>query len=379
MTSTASGYSEKPYAESPPEWIRAILYRDVEQARQRDDEERLGGFGPESSYPFSLPVDPFEAARLAGASAAQLRQAEELWRLGLKVKAKRQACCSVFGDRLDCSSTECGRRYYRTYRCHNRYCLICGPAVYGQLFSKYIVLDNVVHGILSTSPGYVVAKLDLTTKKSGRMPSPVEVRQFNAAIKCFFRSLARELGVKPKKVGLLYCDEFGSENCNLHAHCVYLGPKIPHKWFGKDGRLSEMWGKACKGGPFDGSFIVSAKKAVSFGQALAHSLKYTGKVLDVDLSKEGQTPDALAVRLATLEWTFHRVRRVHGLGLFYNALPPQDKDEPTDGELSCPMCGSAVVRDRVLSAVVFLKKEGRVDFDEVRRNVKRDKAFARDG
>jgi hypothetical protein len=33
----------------------------------------------------------------------------------------------------------------------------------------------------------------------------------------------------------------------------------------------------------------------------------------------------------------------------------------------------------VLFAVVLLEKEGRVDFDELRRQMKRDHAFARDG
>jgi hypothetical protein len=200
------------------------------------------------------------------------------------------------------------------------------------------------------------------------MPRPAEVRKSNASIKCFFRALARALGVKPKTIGLLYCDEFGSKNCNLHAHGAFLGPKIPRKWFGKGGRLSRMWQKACRGSVFEGSFIVSAKRAVSFGQALGHALKTTGKVLDAD-----------PLRLAALEATFNKVRRVHGLGLFFNAVPKKDKKDKADAGLNCPDCGSAVVRDRVLCAVVLLKKEARVDFDEVRRNVKRDKIFARAG
>jgi hypothetical protein len=67
----------------------------------------------------------------------------------------------VFGDRLDCSSTDCGRCYYRRYRCHNRYCLTCGPAAYGELFVKHAALGVVVDEICSTAPNYVIAKLDL--------------------------------------------------------------------------------------------------------------------------------------------------------------------------------------------------------------------------
>src|SRR5262249_5456527 len=155
----------------------------------------------------------------------------------------------------------------------------------------------VAEAIRAKSPTLVIAKLDLTTINLGRMPTRDEVREFNSCIKRFLRRLERALRVTSKDWGLLHCDEFGGGNTNLHAHGVYVGPQIPHDWFGKGGRLSEMWKDTCRGTPFEGSFLVSAKRVSSFGQGLGHALKYAGKFLDKD-----------PVRLAALEVAFHGVR-----------------------------------------------------------------------
>jgi hypothetical protein len=205
------------------------------------------------------------------------------------------------------------------------------------------------------------------------MPFPFEVRAFNAAVKRFFRALARALGVKPRDIGLPYCDEFGRRNSNLHCHGVLVSPWIPKAWCGKGGQLSRMFERSCRGTVFEGSRIVSVKRAKGFSRGLGHAVKYCGKYLDDD-----------PVRLATLEQTFSRVRRIHCLGSLFNQLRDVAKKsvnpEETDTVcLNCPVCGSAVVRDKVLAAVILLKGEGRVDYDEACRQVKRDKQFARDG
>jgi hypothetical protein len=212
----------------------------------------------------------------------------------------------------------------------------------------------------------------MTTVNLGRMPFPSEVRAFNAAVKRFFRALARALGVKPRDIGLLYCDEFGRRNSNLHCHGVLVSPWIPKTWCGKGGRLSQMWEQSCCGTVFEGSRIVSVKRAGGFSRGLAHAIKYCGKYLDDD-----------PVRLATLEVAFSGVRRIHTLGSLYNKLHDAEKGarKPKEADtcLNCPACGSAVVRDKVLAAVVSLEREGRVDYDEACRRVNRDKQFARDG
>jgi hypothetical protein len=371
--------SVSPFRDAPA-WVK-----DPFGQPEPDNETQLANFKPESPYPFSLPEDALEAARLAGASPDQLKQAAELARHRLTMKAKRQACCGVYGRRCTCSKSECGHHYFRKYRCRNRYCLTCGPSAYADLFGKHKLLappadalcakiSQIVRARLEftsidlnhmatcgevrlfnqcikrfcrrlqravgigardwslhfdelagegttklhahavyvgpkipdewfgegkplsdlwreTCRGRarsfeessidlrpeilagVIAKLDFTSVKLNGMPTHDEVRLFNECIKNFCRRLQRALGVRSKDWGLVYCDEFGGRNNNLHAHGVYVGPKIPHEWFGKGKRLSEMWKEACQGTPFEGSFIISAKVARSFGQGLGHALK----------------------------------------------------------------------------------------------------------
>jgi hypothetical protein len=239
--------------------------------------------------------------------------------------------------------------------------------MYAELFHKYAALGPVVENICSKNPNYVLAKLDVTTINLGRMPTAEEIREFNKAIKTFIRSLTRALGLKPRGLGLLYCDEFGGKNSNLHAHCLYVGPRISREWLGKGGKISKLWKNACEKTSFKGSFIVSIKHASSFGQGLGHALKYAGKFLDRD-----------PVRLAILERAFHGVRRVHTLGALYNVLPDQDSDEGAVGPI-CPTCNSAVISQTFLCAVVLLVKEGRADIDECRKIANRKRFFARDG
>jgi hypothetical protein len=346
-----------PFADAPA-WVRAIPFGD----EQTGPENEVPKFKPESPYPFSLPEDAFEAARLAGASVDQLRQAKQLKLLGLYAKAKRQACCGVYGSRLNCSNTECGRRYFRTYRCRNRYCRNCGPLAYAELFRKYVRLEAVVKDLCVKNPNYIVAKIDLMGINRGTMPEPQEIQEFNRCIKRFYRLLVHALGIKPKDCGLLYCDEFGGANTNAHVHGIFVGPTIPRDWFGKGRRLSAMWKAACKGTSFEGSFIVSAKRT-GFSQGLGHALKYAGKFLDKD-----------PLRLAALEYAFHGVRRVHTLGALYNAVPKTDGSDDC-GEPSCLGCGAALLHERVLHAVLILVKEGREDFDKARHEANRRKGF----
>jgi hypothetical protein len=201
----------------------------------------------------------------------------------------------------------------------------------------------------------VVAKLDITTKNLGRMLSPQEVRLFNKLIRRWMYSL----GLPRGKWGLLLCDEFGGHNTNLHAHGVYVGPWVPQRV------LSERWREVCAGTVFEGSYIVSIKRARSFVHALAHALKYPGKYVSAS------DPE----RLAELEAAFHRVRRVHALGAFYNAAPDEPgDDEAGDGDV-CPECGSAMIKRGSWEPVSKLEAEGRVDLCEYSRRRARKRAF----
>jgi hypothetical protein len=317
----------------------------------------LPSFAP--SHERGLPQNPFEVAGIAGAPLDQIRKAEEMKRNGLDAAARRQALCGVLGMRQDCSSSACGQRLYTPFRCKCRYCLTCAGVVYSQLFRKYVALRPVTERLVSGSGGCVVAKLDFTTRNLGRMPTRDEVRVFNACIKRFLRIMERELDITRKEYGLVYCDEFGgSNNTNLHAHAVYVGPRLPRpkvKGTKTLGQLALWWKKACEGTVYHGSYIISVKAAKSFEGGLAHALKYAGKFLSKD-----------PVRLAELELAFHGVRRVHTLGAFYNAAPktkaPEDKPGP-----ACPDCGSALLRVGPWLPLCVLKREGRRDLDELRR------------
>ena len=353
-----------------PDWVKSVTL-DAAPPSGRDDLidcEEIGIFASEDSpYPFALP-ETIDAARAAGAPPNQVRQAEELAARGLKTKSQRQAVCGMYGRRCDCSNTACRFRGYRPFRCKNRYCPgDCGRLVYNTLFKKYLDLLPVVERLVAGGRGRVIAKLDFTTINLGRMPTGDEVRTFNGCIKRFCRALERAMGFKRADYGLLYCDEFGGENTNLHAHGVYVGPVIPREWFGKGKKLSEMWKAACCGTVFEGSFLISAKDAGGFTRGLGHALKYAGKFLSKD-----------PTRLAELELAFHRVRRVHTLSAFYNALPKAEQNEGHDGP-SCPHCGSAMILGFSFVAVCILRREGRCDLEDARCAVGRGKVFGKSG
>ncbi|MGA7295676.1 MAG: hypothetical protein WBW53_02705 [Terriglobales bacterium] len=74
-------------------------------------------------------------------------------------------------------------------------------------------------------------------------------------------------------------------------------------------------------------------------------------------------------RLAELEIAFNGVRRVHTMGLFYNAKQTRDDTEPSATPL-CPVCAGhlAYPKDASLQPVKNLINEGRVDIEELRKN-----------
>jgi len=230
-------------------------------------------------------------------------------------------------------------------------------------------------------PGeFVIAKIDITVRSFGRMRSNEEVRQFNSDVRKLFRAVEKEFGLtypkrlrvkdhlaprrgpRPGDYGVIWTDEFGGKstrpgragNTNLHAHAVYCGPYIPQRW------LSEQWARI-RG---DGSKIVSIKKARSFRAGLYHALKYAGKFLSSD-----------PTRLAELEFTFNRVRRVHTMAGFYNAIPKDSA--PKAASLPCPVCGGLMLEaSGPLRPVDHFKKLGIPDFELTCREVARQRVLA---
>jgi hypothetical protein len=290
----------------------------------------------------------------------QANQARLLLEQGLIGKARRQAWCSLIGRRRDCFSGNSEHKFYTRCFCGNRYCPTCGPKSFRDLFIHHSRLRSLVESLLQHQPTdhrtRVLAKLDITTRNVGQMPTAEEVRQFNKDIRRFFRAIEREFGISRRKYGVLWCCEFGSGNTNLHAHGVYVGPELPQR------DLSRIWSEIRA----DGSFIVSIKRARSFEAALGHALKYPSKFFT-----------AAPARLVELEVAFDRVRRVHALAAFYN--PKIERDPGEEGPCEpghCPICGDLLLDAPGYHFISDLQREGRRDADAVRIDIARAKAFA---
>jgi hypothetical protein len=333
----------------------------------------------------------FPEQKWAGAAAAQLQKAALMHAAGLRSKARRQASCAIYGRIWACENAH---EMYHRFFCKNRYCTnpACGQRFFRELFDKYIALDEVACAMVPQwenrphrkprAGERVIAKIDITTVNTGRMPTRGDVQLFNRNIRRLFRAAEREFGLSfPKRVkqgghlvparstlagdyGVLWTDEFGGAakragkrgNSNLHAHAVYCGPFIPQDW------LSRKWSEICG----DGSKIISIKSARTFRAALYHALKYAGKFLSSD-----------PARLAELELAFDRVRRVHTMGGFYNALhgAVQPKASPR-----CPHC-DGVMLDPIgpLRSVRLFEMQGIFDFDLVSRESRRNRIFQNHG
>jgi len=287
-------------------------------------------------------------------SSRQSEHAHLLLENGLPGKARRQAWCGLLARRIDCVENS-QHGFFERCRCMNRYCPTCGPLCFRALFAKHSRLIAVVEKLMQHRAAdhrpRVLAKLDITTKKLGGMPTRAEVREFNRDVRKLFRAIEREFGICRKDYGALWCCEFGRMNCNLHAHALYCGPWIPQK------ALSRLWAAVRA----DGSFIISIKRAKSFEAALSHSLKYPSKFFDAPPS-----------RLVDLEVAFDRVRRVHAVAAFYN--PKIEREPGEDAGLlngTCPICRG------LLGEPGFKEKRGWCFADELECEGRQDLAVAR--
>ena len=232
------------------------------------------------------------------------------------------------------------------------------------------------------------------------MPTSRDIREFNEDIRQCVRRALRELGIDAKHYGFLWCDEFGgwnpkteSYNTNLHAHGVYVGPYLPQElivriWTQirteKDG-AKIVWIEKQKIDKPPNDFLECERRR--FIRALGHALKYTGKHL-------GRSDGA---RLADLEMAFHTVRRVHTMGLFYhadlrchskcsqckarcvlvNGHEGEHNCQAHGHENRCPLCNGYLMfpRESGYALISDLKREGRRELGEVRRQLARDRVL----
>ncbi len=329
---------------------------------------------------------------------------EERHRTGLLRKANRLANCGMTGRRLDCSQNP-DHRFYGTFDCGIRYCRGCGPAIFAELFGKYMGLWGIVEKLV-VRPGFrrqnVIATLDFTAVNLGRMPRPKDIREFNQDVRSCIQRVMAKLRIPSRQFLFLWADEFGGwdqeekrYNTNLHAHGVYVGPYLPYK------ELLEAWMSLRKDKDGARGVFIKAQKLdkapremidrerARFARALGHALKYTGKHVG---RADGE-------RLAQLEAAFHGVRRVHTMGLAYHAdlscpcpcsvcQRPCDRFNGHQGDHSCkthqgssggcPLCKSPLMfpKESGYAEIRILKREGRLDLGEARRQASRDHIFA---
>jgi hypothetical protein len=265
--------------------------------------------------------------RVAQVPEKDHRFANALGGVGLRVKAQRRRLCNHVGRVGVCTNTQCGGKFFAPFGCNTRFCPRCGPRLSAKTFrQQFHRLRPIVDSLLRRR-GYLLAKLDLTAKSLRRMPTPQEIHEFNNCIKRFRANLLTYLGLKTRDIGFARAFEFGQRNTNLHAHCIWLGPRLPSpkaKGRNERGVLSRMWEDACRGTAFEGSFIASVKRAESFERALGHCLKYGLKHIPAD-----------PARAAALELAFNGVRRFQCGGAFFNAPKVESECKPDSG---CPTC-----------------------------------------
>jgi len=314
-------------------------------------------------------------------------QARALEALGLPSKAKRLVLCGRLGHRINHQRNPlaCNRTFYELYFCREKYCTFCGPQQFRERFAK---LQNALREVaerllLSNSRSghqMVVARLDFTVPNNGRMPSPEEVRLFHAKLRDFWRLVERTLRIKREEYGIVRCDEIGGTNTNLHAHGSYVGPWLPQKrkelsalwsvvWIPNRHRRLELMRYARNQGlrrlwnqlEYREWRFVSVKPAKSFAGALAHALKYPAKFLNKS------TPE----RLAALEKTFHRTRRVSTGGAFYRIKSVREPGDDTQLEHQfCPFCKVRLVAvHEQWQPLSGLEKEGRINLRVAQREL----------
>ncbi len=273
-------------------------------------------------------------------------QAHALAFLGHVGKGNRLAWCLRTGQSQECSK---GHTYLKVFRCGLRYCRTCGRYNFQALYARYFGLDplpQAEHGwVAKPKPGWVMAILDFTVRSTGTVPEPEKIRMMNRSIRRVLRGLLRKRKCR-KGWGYLWCCEFGFGKSNLHAHGLYYGPYLPQEG------ISKAWRQET-----GDSKVVWIEKT-SFRNGLAHALKYTSK-----------PPSENPKHLAQLEAAFHGVRRVHTLGIFYNA-PGVERRRPT-GAASCPKCGEPLRITSGYVPIAELQARGLRDVDEERARIRR--------
>lgn len=328
------------------------------------------------------------------ATPEKLEKAKAMYELGLDHKSQREIACGVLGGKVHCRN---GHEFRCDYECGNRYCKTCGPKRANEVFAEYLgrirlkaakLLDcgrpicrecdwwrenptrtknsagrspDLPHWpppMKGKRPAVVIAQIDFVIPNRRELVEADQVRRLNRHIRKFARAIERDFGIRRRDYGILFCDELGGNNTNLHAHGIYVGPFLPQK----NKALSRLWARVTG---IAGAHLM-IKKADRLEQALFHAIKYPAKFAEI----------AEPCRLADLELVFHRVRRVHALAGFYNAPKPEDDQDSNAGECrKCPACGEQLSQPTFWTAIAVLVGQGLKDAGAIRREMGKNKVL----
>jgi hypothetical protein len=230
---------------------------------------------------------------------------------GLCSKANRFMECSRYAYLYQCDGPEKHDLFSPIY-CDLRFCPRCAPRQFARLIEKYEPILKAV--AKEPKPGFRFRELTLTTRNTGTLTAE-QIKKFNGHVKKTLKILMKGT----KDWGAIWCDEVGFNNTNLHAHVLLHGPYIVQT------KLAEVWEQV------SGHEVVYIKEATrSGGKALIHLLKYVSKPPANDPEKIG-----------LLEVAFHKTRRVHAVGRFFNFVG-QDTDNTHSEWEKCPHCGAGL-------------------------------------
>jgi hypothetical protein len=268
--------------------------------------------------------------------------AEKLVTNGLEKKADRYMGCSSRVVVLRCKGSV-PHDFYAHNRCDLRFCPLCATRQFCRLRAK----NEPVLKHIQANPrrGFGLREITLTSTNTGGLEH-TQVLLMSRHVKNTLRRLMR--GVKGW--GAIAVLEVGFNNSNLHAHILAWCPYIEQR------ELASVWKD------ISGHQVVWIAQARHEGvAALGYLLKYVSK-----------PPADIPELVGQLEIAFHRARRIHSYGLFYNFARGRSHTECSEWS-SCPRCGAGLERALGIWDLYDMPHQGLEFIGNVRRSTENKK------